>query len=211
MMLTLALIALLQIATEIGPADTIELLPAGAAAPPKTIALDRDQRLILQVIVIAPGDDSEVEKMGVKALNQPPNRWEREQPNLFVTAERVGSDGKREPAHTRVFYTGAGQSLREHFASISIELADEPEVRKQRIRDYFSAVMGGKTSAEGAVAYMDPMYVANPVGSYRVTISYRPKAGVFAGKTLARTFTIDVKKGPDSLDKMSAVGVTTSS
>jgi hypothetical protein len=185
-MLLAALALLLQLAPSFLH-QNVELLPDYVTTAPVKVSLPRNDRLDLNVIVRAPNDKAAVETLAIRAENQQTGYWtNRPGPNLFVTVTRAG---EQKAMRRRIFESGGGQTLRDHYRDFTLEMLDSPDKRTRQIRHLFKVP---DASAEAAIAHFDQGLVDNPPGRYDVVIEYKPATGVFAGRTLGRRLQVDV-------------------
>jgi len=202
------IVALLLAAALEGQPATIELFREGIVAPPLEVTSHPDKRIELNVEVVAP-DDRELEALEIRADNQQPGYWEplpgsgwkRPGPNVFVEVERVSEQGERLPAHIRVTASGGGSSLRRYDLDMAFEIVGDPAERRARIVRFFAGA--GQKVSDAQIELFDHYYlVANPPGTYAVTVEYRPVTGTFGGRRLRRQFSLRVEPGPDVLDRI---------
>jgi hypothetical protein len=208
----IALVLLQHVASDKQPAKAaiaktpirVELL--ATEAPALAVTLPRDERLRLDVVVTTPDEGSAVEDFEIQADDQQRGYGaNRAAPNLFVTVNRLRPDGTREHQRVRSGSSGGGASLREHYVSIHMDLLESSQARDDRMRRFVMKAGAQELQPkdlQAAFLYLDPLYVANPVGTYEVKVEYQPGAGVFAGENLRRVILVTVAEGPDSLEHL---------
>lgn len=164
------------------------------------IEMTRAAPLSLEVVVTAPLDDGDVEDPHVRAANID-MRYADQYPKANVAVTVVDSDGHTVPL--RITSSGGGGSETERWCSAAIELRESDAVRLARIKQVFADMLkraGSSVTAE-KLPPMDDLYVANPPGTYHVTVAYQPSGGAFGGKVLIQKFNTHVRPGPDSLQR----------
>jgi hypothetical protein len=164
------------------------------------VELARAGRLSVRVVVTAPADDADVEPPEVDAVNQAAGYFDHHRgPNVFVSGRRIDSGGDG-VATVRIYSSGGGGSETDEESDVSVELRDTEEARRARIKEFLARFGQGLLTTKVNTATFDEIYVANPPGTYEMTIEYRPSSGAYAGQVLARHFRVHVAPGPDTLD-----------
>ena len=180
----------------------LELVRRGAPDVPVAVTLARDKRLDIEVTLVVPRNEKDIEGLEIAADNLMPGYWDhRQPPNLFVAIARLDANGKAQPASARLFTSGGGQHLREHHKDVAIELLDTPENRDKRIREFIAQHIPHEqlpASVDTLVRALEDRYIGNPPGKYRIDFEYRGPNGTIAHRSLL----VQVEDGPDTLDDL---------
>lgn len=201
--------ALLAIASAIAqPRVHIQVLRPPDARSDAPLA--RSKRIELRFIVALPAGSDRGEMPEVVALNQQKGYFDQRPPaNMTVAMSRLDGAGKRTPVLIRLNTMGSGGDTKEISRDIAIDVLENADVRRKRIRDFFMANAAPPSDdrerqADAFVKYLDPIYVDNPPGDYEVSIAYEPATGAFAGQHASASVHLTVAPGPDMIELLRA-------